>query len=348
MVDDFLEVFRDGFSIVGILLKRVWTILIKYWHVVKRPTWSEELSRPRGVLPSVHQGFLKVVNPLCKLLEKDAKFVFKDDCMKAFELLKYKLIAIPIITAPNWSLPFELMCDASDMAVGAVLGQRTNKIFHLVYYASKTMNNTQVNYMIEKGSENQVADHLSRLEVRAHDGLEINDSFLDEQILSMYLTGMPWFVDVANYLVSGFVSNEFSSNQRKKLKWDCLDYYWDEPYLFKTCTDGIIRRCVLEEEQLGIFEACHSSPYGGHHGGARTATSELVKCCDDCQISKKNEMPLTTILEIDIFDVWGIDFMGPFVSSCGNTYILVAVDYVSKWVEAVTFPNDEARSVVAS
>ncbi|XP_070039709.1 uncharacterized protein [Nicotiana tomentosiformis] len=64
-------------------------------------------------------------------------------------------------------------------------------------------------------------------------------------------------------------------------------------------------------------------------------------------ISKKNEMSLTTILEIDIFDVWGIDFMGPFVSSCENTYILVAVDYVSKWVEAVALPNNEERSVVA-
>ncbi|XP_070019563.1 uncharacterized protein [Nicotiana sylvestris] len=58
-------------------------------------------------------------------------------------------------------------------------------------------------------------------------------------------------------------------------------------------------------------------------------------------------MSLTTILEIDIFDVWGIDFMGPLVSSCGNIYILVAVDYVSKWVEAMTLPNNEARSVVA-
>ncbi|XP_070026308.1 uncharacterized protein [Nicotiana sylvestris] len=58
-------------------------------------------------------------------------------------------------------------------------------------------------------------------------------------------------------------------------------------------------------------------------------------------------MPLTTILEIDNFDVWGIDFMSPFASSCGNTYILVAVDYVSKWVEAVAFPNNKARSVVA-
>ncbi|XP_070056556.1 uncharacterized protein [Nicotiana tomentosiformis] len=118
---------------------------------------------------------------------------------------------------------------------------------------------------------------------------------------------------------------------------------------------------------MEILEACHSSPYGGHHGGARTTikvlsygfywptlykdVSNLVKRCDECQrasgISKKTEMPLTTILEIDIFDVWGIDFMSPFVSSCGNTYILVAVDYVSKWVEVVAFPNNEARSVVA-
>ncbi|XP_070003437.1 uncharacterized mitochondrial protein AtMg00860-like [Nicotiana sylvestris] len=68
------------------------------------------------------KDFSKIVNPLCKLLEKDAKFVFNDECMKAFELLKYKLTTTPIITTPNWSLPFELMCNASDVMVGAVLG----------------------------------------------------------------------------------------------------------------------------------------------------------------------------------------------------------------------------------
>ncbi|XP_070020018.1 uncharacterized protein [Nicotiana sylvestris] len=170
---------------------------------------------------------------------------------------------------------------------------------------------------------------------------------------------MSWFTILANYLLSGFIPNEFSSNQRKKLKRDCLDYYWDELYLFQICTDGVIRRCVPEEEQVEILEAWHSSPYGGHHGGARTTTkvlscgfywpnlykdaSDLVKHYDECQraggISKKNEMPLTTILEIDIFDVRGIDFMEPFMSSCGNTYILVVVDYVSKWVEAMALPN---------
>ncbi|XP_070056028.1 uncharacterized protein [Nicotiana tomentosiformis] len=96
------------------------------------------------------KDFSKVANPLCKLLEKDAKFHFNEDCMKAFELLKFKLTTTTIIIAPDWSLPFELMCDASDLAVGAVLGQRINKIFHPVYYASKTMNDAQVNYTVSE------------------------------------------------------------------------------------------------------------------------------------------------------------------------------------------------------
>ncbi|XP_070034460.1 uncharacterized mitochondrial protein AtMg00860-like [Nicotiana tomentosiformis] len=76
------------------------------------------------------KDFSKVVNPLYKLLEKDAKFHYNDDCMRVFELLKFKLTTTPIITAPNWNIPFDLICDASDVVVGAVLGQPINKIFH--------------------------------------------------------------------------------------------------------------------------------------------------------------------------------------------------------------------------
>ncbi|XP_070017978.1 uncharacterized protein [Nicotiana sylvestris] len=124
------------------------------------------------------------------------------------------------------------------------------------------------------GSENQVADHLSRLEEegRPCDGLEINDTFPNEKLLVVSMSGMSWFIDVANYLVTGIIPCELSSNQRKKLKRDSLDFYWDEPYLFKVYSDGVTRRCVPEEEQLSILEACHSSPYGGHHGRARTAS----------------------------------------------------------------------------
>ncbi|KAD6795899.1 hypothetical protein E3N88_06795 [Mikania micrantha] len=80
------------------------------------------------------------------LLEKDTPFVFYEECMKAFKFLKERLVSAPILVAPDWSLPFELMCDASDQAVGAVLGQRREKHFHPIYYASETLNDAQENY----------------------------------------------------------------------------------------------------------------------------------------------------------------------------------------------------------
>ncbi|XP_021974983.1 uncharacterized protein LOC110870092 [Helianthus annuus] len=83
---------------------------------------------------------------MTRLLEKDVPFVFDEECIKAFDFLKEKLVSAPILVSPNWSLPFEFMCDASDYAVGAVLGQRVDKYFHPIYYASKTLNDAQENY----------------------------------------------------------------------------------------------------------------------------------------------------------------------------------------------------------
>ena len=88
------------------------------------------------------QDFSKVSKPLSSLLMQGVPFEFNDSCMKAFELLKKKLISAPIIVALDWDLPFELMCDASDFAVGAVLGQRKEKVFYVIYNASRTLNDT--------------------------------------------------------------------------------------------------------------------------------------------------------------------------------------------------------------
>nr|GFB63516.1 reverse transcriptase domain-containing protein [Tanacetum cinerariifolium] len=85
------------------------------------------------------------------LLEKNTPFIYSEDCIKAFQMLKKKLTEAPILIAPNWDLPFEFMCDASDFAIGAVLGQRHEKQFKPIHYASKMMTDAESNYiMIEK------------------------------------------------------------------------------------------------------------------------------------------------------------------------------------------------------
>ncbi|GKC78951.1 reverse transcriptase domain-containing protein [Tanacetum coccineum] len=124
-----------------------------------------------------------------------------------------------------------------------------------------------------------------------------------------------------------------STQQKNKFFKDVKHYFWDDPFLFKTCTDQVIRRCVSGQEAVDILTACHSGPIGGHYGANYTA-------------KKRDKMPQNSIQVCEIFDVWGIDFMGPFPSSRGNKYILVAVDYLSKWVEAKALPTNNARVVV--
>nr|GEW05480.1 reverse transcriptase domain-containing protein [Tanacetum cinerariifolium] len=157
-----------------------------------------------------------------------------------------------------------------------------------------------------------------------------------------------------------------TTQQKQKFFKDARHYFWDDPYLFRTCPDQIIRRCVAGKEAIDILNACHNGPTEGHYGANYTAKKvfdsgfywptiykdafELVKCCDSYQrqgkISQMDRMPKNSIQVCEIFDVWGIDFMGPFSSSKGNKYILVAVDYLSKLVEAKALPTNNARVVV--
>ncbi|XP_074289375.1 uncharacterized protein LOC141614529 [Silene latifolia] len=215
----------------------------------------------------------------------------------------------------------------------------------------------------KSGAENVVADHLSRLRFDGED--VIDDSFPDDHLLAI-TANTPWFADFANYLVGGILPPDLSYQQKKKFVHDLKRYFWDDPYLFRECADGIYRRCIQESEVYAILSHCHSFSYGGHHGPSRTFAKVMqsgffwptilkdattfVRSCDACQrtgnITQRHEMPQTGILEVEIFDVWGIDYQGPFPSSHGNQYILVAVDYVSKWVEVVAIPTCDAKAVV--
>nr|GEX99569.1 reverse transcriptase domain-containing protein [Tanacetum cinerariifolium] len=170
-------------------------------------------------------------------------------------------------------------------------------------------------------------------------------------------------VDVIAKLPHPTTVKGMSSQQKIKFFKDMKHYFWDDRFLFKVCVDQVIWRCVHGQEAVDILKACHNGPTGGHHGSNYSAKKvfdfdfywptiyrdahDLVKSCDACQrqgkLSQRDEMPQNAIQVYEIFDVWGIDFMGPFMSSRGNKYILVAVDYLSKWVEAKALPTNDAR-----
>ena len=96
------------------------------------------------------KDFSKIARPLCRLLEKNAKFEFDEACKSAFEEIKARLIIASIMATPDWSRNFEIMCETSDYAMGIILGQRTEKIFKAIYYANKTFNEAQENYSTTK------------------------------------------------------------------------------------------------------------------------------------------------------------------------------------------------------
>ncbi|GJR43447.1 reverse transcriptase domain-containing protein [Tanacetum coccineum] len=320
------------------------------------------------------QDFSKIARPMTHLLEKETPFVFSKDCIDAFQTLKKKLTEAPILVVPDWNLPFELMCDASDFAIGAVLGQRKMKHFQPIHYASKTMTEAQIHYtttvrkwlamcMFEKVSAHicpypkiVYTDHsalkylmnkqdakprLLRLENPHKDVLEnkdINEHFPLETLGVISSESTPWFADYANFHAGNFIIKGMSTQQKRKFFKDVKHYFWDDPYLFRTCADQIIRRCVHGQEAFEILTSCHD----GSTGGIIVAIISRSKS----KISQRDEMPQNAIQVCEIFDVWGIDFMGPFPSSHGNKYILVAVDYLSKWVEAKALPTNDARVVL--
>lgn len=390
------------------------------------------------------RDFSKIARPLTQLLCKEVAFVFDAKCLEAFLTLKQALVTAPVVQPPDWDLPFEVMCDASDFAVGAVLGQRRDKKLHAIYYASRTLDATQTKYATtkkellaivfafekfrsylvgskvivhtdhaalryllskkdakprllrwilllqefdlqirdKKGVENGVADHLSRL--RVEEEIPIDDKLPEENVyvvssfedcfkqkadanvLRHICYDLPCYADIANYLCAEEEPPNFTGYAKKKFLRDVKHYFWDEPYLYKRCSDGLYRRCVPESEVQGILFHCHGSNYAGHFASFKTAAkvlqaglwwptlfrdaNDFVSKCDVCQrqgnISKRDEMPQNFILEIEVFDCWGIDFMGPFPSSNKNLYILVAVDYVSKWVEAMASPTNNSAVVV--
>nr|GEX65716.1 DNA-directed DNA polymerase [Tanacetum cinerariifolium] len=205
------------------------------------------------------QGFSKIARPMTHLLEKETLFVFSKECIDAFNTLKKKLTEASILVVPDWNLPFELMCDAGDYTIGAVLGQRKSKHFQPIHYASKIITEAQIHY-----------------------------TTTEKEMLAVL------------YAFEKF-----------------------QPYL-------VLSKSIVYTDHLAL-------KYLLNKQDAKPRGREKYM---------RDEMPQNSIQVCKIFDIWGIDFMGPFPSSKGNKYILLTVDYLSKWVEAKALPTNDARVVV--
>ncbi|XP_047150526.1 uncharacterized protein LOC124822551 [Vigna umbellata] len=177
----------------------------------------------------------------------------------------------------------------------------------------------------------------------------------------------PWFANMVNYLVASVFSPTASHAQIDKIKSDAKYYIGDEPYLWKLYSDQVTRRCIPDHEIDLVLQFCHASSPGGHLENQRmdprvldcgfywpSIFKDVERICstyERCQrargsLSWKQQMPQHPMLFCEVFDVWDIDFMGPFSVSFGFSYILLVVDYISKWVEARATRTNDARVVV--
>ena len=167
-----------------------------------------------------------------------------------------------------------------------------------------------------------VVDHLSPLVSKTtSEGLPISDTFPDKQLFA--LVHCPWYADIVNYLVTGQIPSQWTSQQKSKFLVDIKKKknYFDDPYLFKYCPDQLMRRCVSNDDQIGVLTFCHFEACGGHFSARKTADKilqvgfywptlfkdcfDFCKACAQCQqlggITKRNMMPLTLILIIEIW-----------------------------------------------
>ncbi|GJT34705.1 reverse transcriptase domain-containing protein [Tanacetum coccineum] len=262
-------------------------------------------------------------------------------CIEAFNILKKKLTESPILVALNWDLPFEIMCDASDYAIGAVLGQRKTKHFQSIHYASKTMMDAQAHYTTTEKELLAVVYAFKKFQ--PYLVLSKTIVYTDHSALKYLLAKQDakprllWWI---------LLLQEFNVIIRDKKGAENLAA--DHLSRLENPHQGDLKKKEINEtfplETLGMI-----SFRGGHHGANYTAKKvfdsgfywltiyrdahDLVTRCDACQrqgkILQKYEMPQNAIQVCEIFDIWGIDFMGPDHGThfCNDQFAKVMLKY---------------------
>ncbi|BBN70539.1 hypothetical protein Prudu_1496S000100 [Prunus dulcis] len=190
-----------------------------------------------------NKDFSKITKPLCNLLLKDVTFNFDDQCLEAFKILKEKLTSALVIITPNWEVPFEIMCNASDYAVGSVLSQRKDKFLHVIVYTD----HSALKYLLSKKDAKATVDSM-----------EIRDKKGSENVVANHLS----------WLIQDRVQDKLAAATPIAEMFPRSHPIFHRPL---HCPDKVIRRCLNVTEMVAILHHCHSPTCGGHFGATKTA-----------------------------------------------------------------------------
>nr|GEX40875.1 reverse transcriptase domain-containing protein [Tanacetum cinerariifolium] len=346
VVEKTMEVFMDDFLVFGTSFENCLSYLDKMLQRCEDTNLSLNWEKSHfmvkeGIVLShkISKNRIEVDRAKVDVIAKLPHPTTIKDCIQAFQMLKKKLTEAPILIAPNWDLPFELMCDVSDFAIGAVLGQRHEKYFKPIHYASKTMNDAKTNYTTTEKEMLAVVYAFKKFQSY----LIMNKSIVhtDHSILKYLFAKKDAKARLLRWvlLLQEFDFKVFDTKGAENLAADHLSRL-ENPYENVLDPNGINETFPLKTLSMVTFHGDSSAPwfadFANYHAGNFIVNGK---------ISQRDEMPQNSIQTCEIFYVWGIDFMGPFPSSRGNKYILMAVDYLSKWVEAKSLPTNDARVV---
>eukprot|EP00253_Pinus_taeda_P024101 PITA_24101 len=259
------------------------------------------------------EHFSRIALSLFKLLARYVPFNWNDNCQQAFETLKEKLSTTPVLKGPNWNLPFHIFTDASDTAVGASLGQKEESFHYSIYFISKNLTPAEVNYTV---TEKEMLAIIHAVNKFQH-----------------YITGYEVFVHIDHSAIK-YLMNKPVTNGRVII-WMLILQEFNI-----TVLDKLAKRTAFKILSLGYYS---SSIFED--------SKKYMKSSDSCQRMGRptttDEMPLQPQVHLDPFEKWALEFIGPInPTSKGKKYILVCIDYVTKWAEAKALVRATEKTVV--
>ncbi|CAI5669096.1 unnamed protein product [Oreochromis niloticus] len=316
------------------------------------------------------KGFSSIAAPLFRLLQKDRDFIWTQDCQQAFNTLRRSLTESPVLAPPDPTLPFVLDTDASNVGLGAVLSQVGPDGEKVVAYFSRVLNRTGCRYC-EKREETEreltTMDGATQLTCRALLVVDAAEWRAQQEQDTDLLPVLQWLEREERPLwdeVTGFsicTMGLWAKFTALRLKEGVLERAWKDPATGEERWQVVVPRSL----RSAVLEACHGSTGSGHFGVSKTLrrlrqgyywgqqrrdVEDFCRSCDACSSHKGPQDQSRAQLQQQPagapMERVAVDVMGPFPrTDRGNRYVLVAMDYFTKWPEAYAIPDQEAETV---